>query len=115
MHIKLSIDNRFISLCNVDVKFDENGKTRLMEAWKTVERFIDNSNFAGVQNLIVSFEIDGTSIFDKTKVRLKKVIIKMCLVFLRNSFKIRFIFSSNLKKRKKLIFYVVSMTAISDR
>lgn len=43
-----------------------------MEAWKTVERFIDNSNFAGVQNLIVSFEIDGTSIFDKTKVRLKK-------------------------------------------
>ena len=24
MHIKLSIDNRFISLCNVDVKFDEN-------------------------------------------------------------------------------------------
>lgn len=72
MHIKLSIDNRFISLCNIDVKFDENGKARLMEAWKTVERFIDNSNFAGVQNLIVSLEIDGTSIFDKTKVRLKK-------------------------------------------
>lgn len=72
MHIKLSIDNRFISLCNVDTKFDKDGKVILIKAWKNVERFIINSNFAGVQNLIVSLEIDGISMFDKTKVRLKK-------------------------------------------
>lgn len=72
MHIKLSIDNRFISLCNVSTEFDDAGKKKIIEAWKTVERFICNSNFAGVQNLIVSLEIDETTFFDKTKVRLKK-------------------------------------------
>ena len=72
MQIKLSIDNRFISLCNVDTEFDDTGKKKISEAWKLVERFINNSNFAGVQNLIVSLDIDGTVFFDKTKVRLKK-------------------------------------------
>lgn len=72
MQIRLSIDNRFINLCDVETMFDASGKKLIKEAWKNVLKFMQNSSFAGQQNLIVCFEIDEMQIFDKTKIRMKK-------------------------------------------
>lgn len=72
MYVSITIENRFISLCSVETEFNKKGKSKLKNAWKHVEDFLNKSNYAGVNNLLVTLEIDGRMMFDKTKVRLKR-------------------------------------------
>ena len=73
MKIELSIDNRYVNLCRINIlKLDKEGKKMLIAGWKSAEAFLKRSCFPGMDNLLITLTIDDKCIFQKTKVRLKK-------------------------------------------
>lgn len=72
MKIKLSVDNNYLNLFNVETVLHRNGKKKIESEWKKAERFMKNSHFAGKKNLTVSLSVNNNVIFDKTKVKHKE-------------------------------------------
>lgn len=104
MRIVLSVDNRFLNLCKVSVKCDNNGKMKLDQAWSEVERFIQNSNYDGKRNLLVSLEIDEEIFFHDTKMKMKKESYHDVFEFLESFLQDKIYFYHHLEKEEKTQF-----------
>lgn len=72
MYIKVTIENKFMTLCNIDAECNKKGKKEIQESWSKVEQFLKNSHYDGKANLVISLNLDDVEVFNKVKMRMKK-------------------------------------------
>lgn len=105
MEILLKIENRFLSLCQIQAEFNEKGKNQLQASWIKAEQFIAGSNYAGKCNLIIDLSIDGKVIFEHTKVKYKDIKYQNVFHLLSNFIKDKLYFYQMLDDDTKKDFY----------